>query len=162
MNDEERITKLEERVADLLAWKEERLRQQLTFPLDKISTDIVQKDVVVATGAVTIPPPLTDFFAMGIGYRVNGVQRVIITSLVGIVFTADSGTDTLTSTAHGLSDDDRIVLATTNTLPVGLDEITIYYVVSSTANTFKVSTSSGGSAVNFTTNGVGTHYFGKI
>lgn len=165
MSEEEILQKiegLEARIEELLKWKEDRINQQLTYPLDKISTEIIQKDVVVATGSVEIPPPISDFFAMGIGYRVNGVQRVLITSLIGIEFTSDFTTDTLTSANHGLSNGDALVLTSTGILPAGLDTITIYYVVSAGSNTFKLSSTSGGSAVNLTDDGSGVHYFGKL
>ncbi len=52
MNNEQRIQQLENQVKELLAWKEARMRQQLTFPLDKISQDIVHKDVPVWNGTI--------------------------------------------------------------------------------------------------------------
>lgn len=59
MNSEERIKKLEAQVAELLAWKQQRMRQQLTFPLDKTSKDILSKDLVVWTGVIAEAPPNT-------------------------------------------------------------------------------------------------------
>lgn len=57
-----------------------------------------------------------------------------------------------TSTAHGYSADDRVVF-TSLTGGTGLTANTEYYVIAANlaANTFQVSTTSGGSAVNFTT-----------
>jgi hypothetical protein len=76
-------------------------------------------------------------------------------------FTADSGTDTLTSNAHGLSNDDRIALWSDyrGTLPTGLDNTTLYHVVGATTNTFQLSTTQGGGAVNFTDNGTASMYW---
>jgi len=71
-------------------------------------------------------------------------------------FTATTD-DTITSEAHGLSDNDTVRLTTTNTLPAGLSTATTYYVINSTTNTFKLSASEGGSAVNITDIGTGTH-----
>lgn len=53
MEPEQRIKQLEDRVASLLKWKEAKMRQQLTFPLDSISRDIIRRDVLVFTGQVT-------------------------------------------------------------------------------------------------------------
>ena len=63
----------------------------------------------------------------------------------------------LTSTAHGLIDGQTIRLNTTGTLPSGLVANTDYQVVSATANTFSVSERKGGTALNTTTAGSGTH-----
>jgi hypothetical protein len=72
-------------------------------------------------------------------------------------FTADASTDTITATAHGLSDGDLIRFESTGTLPAGLSTGTDYYVRDAATNTFKVSTTLGGSAVNITDAGTGTH-----
>lgn len=72
-------------------------------------------------------------------------------------FTADTGNDTLTSNSHGLSDGDSVFVDSTGTLPGGLSANTVYYVINSTLNTFQLSTSSGGSAVDITSTGSGTH-----
>lgn len=63
--------------------------------------------------------------------------------------------------AHGLSVDDAIVLSTSGSLPTGLSVGTVYYVISAGfgANSFQVSTSIGGSAVNTSSAGSGTHSF---
>lgn len=78
------------------------------------------------------------------------------------LFTADNSTDTITSAAHGLSDGDVIVFHTlTGTLPSGLTAGTPYYVRDSATDTFKVATTSGGSAVNITTNGTDPNFWDK-
>lgn len=80
-------------------------------------------------------------------------------SAVGTV-TADNTTDTFTRTSHGLANDTRVFFSNSGgALPTGLEDSNVfpYYVINTAANTFQVSTSSGGAAVNFTTNGTGTH-----
>lgn len=74
-------------------------------------------------------------------------------------FTATAGTDTINATSHGLSDGNIVFFTSTTTLPAGLSANTVYYVINSATNTFKVSTSSGGSAVDITDAGTGTHSF---
>lgn len=66
------------------------------------------------------------------------------------------------ATAHGLSDDDTVVLATLGALPTGLSQRTKYFVVNSTANTFELSATQGGSAINTSGTQSGTHYVYKI
>src|SRR3990167_5004911 len=65
--------------------------------------------------------------------------------------------DTITSTAHGLSNGNQVILTTTTTLPAPLTLAYGYYVINSAANTFKLSATSGGAAVNITDTGTGTH-----
>lgn len=72
-------------------------------------------------------------------------------------FTADAGTDYCTSTAHNLHNGHLVVLTTTGTLPAGLSLATSYWVINKTADTFQLSASYFGSAVNITDAGTGTH-----
>lgn len=78
------------------------------------------------------------------------------------LFTADASTDVITSAGHGLSDGDVVVFHTiTGTLPTGITAGTAYYVRDSTTDTFKIATTSGGSAVNITTAGTAPNYWDK-
>lgn len=64
-----------------------------------------------------------------------------------------------TGTANGLSNNTPIILTTTGTLPTGLSPNTIYYIVSQATNSFSVSASPGGTAINTSSAGSGTHTF---
>lgn len=86
----------------------------------------------------------------------NGA-KVSVGSVGGSVFTADAGTDVITSASHGLSDTNAILLTTSDTLPAPLATATPYYVRDSTASTFKVAATSGGAAIDITDAGTGTH-----
>ncbi|MGK7926889.1 MAG: hypothetical protein AB4290_16880 [Spirulina sp.] len=68
----------------------------------------------------------------------------------------NAATDTLTLTAHGLTDGDEVIIRPEAgaTLPTGLTE-DIFYVVNSTANNFQLSATHGGLAIDFTDNGSG-------
>ena len=72
--------------------------------------------------------------------------------------TADSAGVTgnlVQSAAHGLSNDMRVALTAVlaETLPAGLGATTLYYVVGVTTNTFQMSLTSGGAAVDITGQG---------
>lgn len=69
--------------------------------------------------------------------------------------TAQASNDTITSYGHGLSNGDRVVVSAVNaeSLPAGLSEGVAYYVVGATADTFQLSTTSGGTAVDITSTG---------
>ena len=71
-------------------------------------------------------------------------------------FTAATS-DVITSSAHGMSNGDVITVASSTTLPAGLSASTYYFIISADTNTFKVSTTPGGSAVDITDTGTGTH-----
>jgi len=73
----------------------------------------------------------------------------------------DQSTDIVNLTGHGFSDDDVVQFVTDNALPAEISARTDYYVVSSAANTFQISTTQGGSALNFTDNGTGPNYVNK-
>jgi hypothetical protein len=72
--------------------------------------------------------------------------------------------DQLFSVGHGMSDGDRVMLFNvfSETLPTGVSEGTVYFVVSSATNTFKVSTTSGGAAVDITAVGGGEGYWQRV
>jgi hypothetical protein len=74
-----------------------------------------------------------------------------------INFTAATS-DTCTANGHSLEDDYQVYLISTGTLPAPLSSAIPYYIINSSTNTFKLSTSLGGSAVNITDIGSGTHY----
>jgi hypothetical protein len=77
--------------------------------------------------------------------------------------TVDTGTDVFTAAGgHDFHDNQVIRFATAGTLPTGIIAGTDYYVLDANNQygTFRVSATSGGSAVNVTGAGSGTHYAG--
>jgi hypothetical protein len=72
-------------------------------------------------------------------------------------FTADASTDTATSAAHGLNNDDPVrVRSVGGALPTGLSANAKYYVINKTTNTLQLSLTVGGSVINLTSAGSGT------
>jgi len=91
----------------------------------------------------------------------GGTDTTALMALVG-GFTADSGTDTFTFASHGLTNGTAVQVRNNGgALPAGLAIDTEYYIVSAAANTFQLSATSGGAAINITTNGTGTQYVYK-
>ncbi len=83
-------------------------------------------------------------------------------SFISVVANVD---DTLTATAHGLVANDTVLFETDGTIPTGLTEDTLYYVISSglTSSVFKVSATLGGSAVDITNaQSSSNHFFLKL
>lgn len=121
------------------------------------NTSSTTVDEMDAVGTKTSDQTLslnTHDFVSGTG----AVQRTFAEES-GTAFTVDAGTDFATATAHGLSNGDRIMVFSGTTLPAGLSAATVYFVVNKTADTFQFSLTSGGSAVNLTDTGTGTHKF---
>ena len=74
------------------------------------------------------------------------------------IFTASSSSGLLiTDNDHGLLDGNIIQVASTTTLPTGLSASTNYYVRDKTDNTFRLATTSGGTAIAYTNAGSGVH-----
>lgn len=74
------------------------------------------------------------------------------------------GSDIFTETAHGLlTGDGPIQLTTSGGLPTGLALATDYWIIKATDDTFKLATSLAnalaGTAINFTSDGTGTHTY---
>jgi len=76
----------------------------------------------------------------------------------GKVFTVNTTTDVITCTAHGLSDTDKVRFYTSSALPSGISANTTYYARDTTTDTLKIAATSGGSAIDLTTEGTGTQY----
>lgn len=74
----------------------------------------------------------------------------ILRADAGKSVTGVASTDTFTTTAHGYSNGDLVVLSGL-TGGSGLTATRPYFVIGATTNTYQLSTTSGGSAVNFTT-----------
>jgi hypothetical protein len=85
-------------------------------------------------------------------------RREQMADFADIVYTANSTTDVLTSTAHPFSDDDEVIVSNSGGAPPSpLVAGTGYFVRDATANTLKLAATLGGAAINLTTNGTGTN-----
>lgn len=73
------------------------------------------------------------------------------------MFTADSGTDVITCYNHGYTNGDGVFMQSNGTIPAGISATTGYYVVDATTDTFKISTSYSGVALDITSAGSGIH-----
>lgn len=74
-------------------------------------------------------------------------------------FTANASTDIITSAGHNLHNGDPLTVSSTTTLPAGLSAGVTYFVISVTTDTFQLAATPGGSAINITSAGTGTHSF---
>ena len=101
-------------------------------------------------------------WTVGANWAVTGgvglYQRRLLTIDATDPLVVDIATDTITSTAHGASDGDTLyyTVSAGQTAIGGLTSGTTYYVVGSTANTFQLAATSGGTAITLTALGTGT------
>ena len=72
-------------------------------------------------------------------------------------------TETITIAAHGFVNGEHVKywVSAGGTVIGGLTNLTLYFIVGATADTFQLSSTQGGTAINLYTQGVGTHYFGE-
>lgn len=77
--------------------------------------------------------------------------------LIGTATITIASPGVLTCNAHGRANGDRVRLSTTGALPTGLAVNTDYFVVNAAANTLRLSTVSGGSAITTTGTQSGVH-----
>lgn len=90
------------------------------------------------------------------GVRVRELT-VLNIGVAAVACTVDAGTDVITKTTHGLSVGDRVIFPVN--VPGGVTALTPYYVQSvPSADTFKISATSGGAAVDISTNGTSVTY----
>lgn len=80
----------------------------------------------------------------------------------GEVAAANVTADTIASAGHGLANTDRVIFFNVfaESLPGGITEGGVYFVVGATTDTFQIALTSGGSAVDLTA--IGELYFQKV
>lgn len=137
------------------------------FPTQTVTDDFDQSGNLIVGGvsyAYTAKTGTT--FTVGVGFPAVADGEYIISATTIVYpnqgntasFTADAATDVLTRATHGLSNGQTVYVYSTTTLPGGLSANTPYYVLSATTNTFKLSATRGGTAIDITSAGTGTHY----
>ena len=118
--------------------------------INKSSASAIPKDLVEAT--IEIKDPSRTYMALGHA-GVTSIVKVVDGGRVAVEF--DGTNDKVQLNNHGLSNGEIIYFASlTNITSLSIN--TPYYVINKTDNDFEVSTSSGGSKVNFTESGTGT------
>ena len=83
----------------------------------------------------------------------------VINPTIGVVTISNASPAVITLTAHGLAIGDAIYFTTTGGLPTGLTINTLYYIITAGfgVNSFQVSATRGGTAINTSSAGSGTH-----
>lgn len=117
--------------------------------------------ISIPIGAGETPIAVALFDASSAGNRLS--LDPIGSTVKGVGSVVSAAGDTIQSNGHGLTTDDRVYFAAVmgESLPAGISATTLYFVLASglTADAFKVSTTSGGAALDIT--GLGEVQFYK-
>lgn len=112
-------------------------------------------DAVITAADNTVTSASALFVSSDVGKVICiGDAKVIRTATVTITIASPG---VITDTGHTYSDGQKIVLSTTGALPTGLTAGTIYFVKSAAANTYRLSATQNGTAINTTGSQSGVH-----
>ncbi len=145
------------RIEKIEAWQKARDAQQVTFPLDIQSINVLKQHFMRITGkVVTISGLGGNIFTEYVGEQAD--KRFSVFKNTYSVYVVDPTTNVFKVTDQYFPNDLQVYVATSDTTPTPLTDGTLYYVVSSTGLTFKLSLSQGGAEINVTDAGTGTQY----
>lgn len=120
--------------------------------------DLLSAETVTSTSALSAAPTGAGHITID-NSALSGSECMVTLSagFGGKAFTAESDDGTFTAASHGLSDGDTIHIIEDGAedLPGGVDENTMYFVVSSGTDNFKVAAVSGGDPIDLTSDGQG-------
>ena len=159
--------KLLKRVEELEKWKADRIRQQITYPLDVQSqtilsnyfmslSSVIEYELIGALGN----PNITLFVGQQGNYRYQVQPNGIFPYTVNVtsnVFTVRGGVNFVNTTA---ANQQYVIFFSSpgGAIPSPLADNTPYFVVNTTGSSFQVSATEGGAAINITDDGTGTQY----
>lgn len=156
------------RIKALEDWRAQREKQQITFPLDQESVDVLNRFFMrIVDEYFYFGGASANTFRAFIGRQDDKVFEVT----PGLVrYTAEASSDLVyivdKNNINVFATDDQVLLYTTDTAPGGLtaEGTQTYYVVSAASDgySFKLSLTQGGAAVNITNAGVGRQYLIRL
>lgn len=137
-----------------------------TLKLSSIS-NITAGDVIVQEQYITVSNFNALLLKLDLDAKVAAVPIVSISTGSSPLITVKNlqfvpgdvniGTDTITVTAHGFTDGQKVRFESTGTIPAGISANTDYLIDSSTANTFKLLNPVNLATIDITSVGAGTH-----
>ena len=132
-------------------------RQAVTWAAMSGGTTSNSGSISIPIPAGTTPMVVCLYDASTAGNRLGDFGYGSSGQLVKGLGTVDAATNLFLSKAHGLTTDDRVFFSAVNgeAIPTGVSLTTLYFVLASglTTDAFKVSTTSGGSALDVTASG---------
>lgn len=161
MNDlQTQLEQLSQRIDAIESWQAGKIKQQITFPLDIQSLKVLNQYYMHLTDTAIISGGASgNTFVNYIGNQGN--YDFSVNQDIYILYSVNPTTDIFTITGKiGFSNGTQVVVSTSDTTPSPLVAGTTYYVVNSTGigQSFKLSSTLGGSPINITTKGTGEQY----
>lgn len=151
----------EKRIQSLEKWQQERIQQQITYPLDVNSQIVLGKYFMhIVSQLTTIAGAAGNEFTNFIGKQ--GIYEFIVTQNDLIPYTVDTTTNIFSTPSAYFENDMRVNVSTTDTAPSPLLAGVDYFVVNSLGITFQVSATVGGAAIDITTAGVGSQFITSL
>lgn len=151
------IQQLKNDIEDLKKWKEERMRQQISFPLDIHSIETLMNYFMRILSTVeTVSGVGGNVFINYIGKQGNLEFQVDKNTF--IPYTVNATTNVFTNTQIVFQNDMQVYVSTEDTAPAPLVAGDPYFIVNASGLTFQLSATQGGAAINITDTGVGRQY----
>jgi hypothetical protein len=165
-------------IGPMSVFADQSLGEDRDFVVSELDSQVMKKKFPIQSVTEGIPTTFSQIYEVDgtitvrFNQYVNKATRLeydyipIQSDLIVKSFTdsaVSAGSDTITISGHGFQNGDQIQLTTSGTLPTGLSVDTLYFVVSASATTFKLSLTSGGTAIDITAaSGGGTHYVSTV
>jgi len=165
----DKYQQLENRIKELEKWKAEKTKQQISFPLDIQSVDILNKYYMRIVDTVTYAAGVgASLFTIYLGKFGNTDFEVYPVSLVS--YTVNVATNYLTtSQSNGnlkFFNNQTVAVYTTEDgtppSPLTAGGLATYHVINSDGYTFQLSATSGGAAIDITTQGVDRQFINYV
>lgn len=124
-----------------------------------VTANLVQNAAAVTFGLCTAGSNTITHWAVGTAS--SGTGKILYKGTIGTViqgpFTATDAGDLFTCPGHTFANDERVAFypAFGSSLPTGITEGTVYWIIGVSGNTFQVSTTQAGAAVTITADGDG-------
>lgn len=113
---------------------------------------------LIASGGINLSTLYIELLGASASFNAAHVAKESVDNgSTATVTISNASPGVVTHTAHGKSNGQPVMFTTTGALPTGLTAGTWYYVVNSTTNTYQVSATVGGSGINTSSAGSGTH-----
>lgn len=128
-------------------------KERISIDIEGVATYIGLQDVsLIADGNVLMEPAS--------GGSIILSARFVKTEPTMFEVTFTNGTNTINETATALTDGDTLCFrGTAGTLPTGIRNDAVYFVINQATNSFQIAYTSGGSAIAFTNDGTPTNSY---
>ncbi len=166
MDRDQELESLKSRVSVLEKYMSDRKLQQITFPLDNKSVDILNKYFIRDIGNVFFTNVGGTLFRY-ILLKQGDKTEVVNSRTTLIRYTVDSSTNVLTMGQDivnlkrgSFANDSQVYVMSSDSVPAPLSEGVPYYVIdaNSDGSQFKLSLTLGGAAIDITNTGTGEQY----